>query len=138
MTKEKATTPKSSNPNSKGNNSTPPCKHELCLHDLLEGGPNGISKLTPSRSNDTCLNTTISELGIDRHILIERELRPHVHHHGGKTRFAWYWLPSQEEALKACELISSLRKDRGVSPLIELEIERLVSQFPPVPAKGAA
>lgn len=108
-----------------------PNKHELCLYELIKAGPVGINKIgSPVIAyGETCLPTTISELGIERGINIKREKRPHIHRHGGKTTFTQYILPHINEATKALVLINKLRKARGVEPIPIEEEEALLSAF---------
>ncbi|WP_432471315.1 hypothetical protein [Amphritea sp. HPY] len=91
-----------------------PVKEELLGIELLKAGPAGVSKLAMLEAyGETCLNTTISHLGLNRGINIARERRPHRHQNGGDTYFTWYWLPSRREAKKVLDMIWEFRKTRG-------------------------
>lgn len=95
-----------------------PSKHELCLTLLLKAGLSGIYKLTSMKHyGETCLTTTISELGIKKNFRIDRCKKPHIHSRGGKTFFTWYWLANRFEASKALRYINQQRKIRGVPAL---------------------
>jgi hypothetical protein len=123
--------------NSKSNST--PTKHELCVYELLKAGTDGIHKIgKPSSAyGETCLTTTISELGLRRGIGIDRERREHIHRAGGKTYFTWYWLADRHEAEKAIRLLTRLRKKRKAKPLTEEQSDKLLSAFPE-PEQSAA
>ena len=109
-----------------------PTKHELCLFDLLEANFEGISKLTTMPSyGETCLPTTISELGAEG-FQIARKRRNHTHRHGGTTFFTWYWLPNLFEAQKAIEWINKLRLRRGAEAIPETLTNDWLANFQPV------
>ncbi len=113
-------------------NTTPPTKHELCLFDLLEANYTGISKLTTSSSyGETCLPTTISELGAEG-FQIARKRRNHTHRHGGTTFFTWYWLPNLLEAQKAIDWINKLRLRRGAAAIPVTLANDWLANFQPV------
>ena len=109
-----------------------PTKHELCIYELLKAGTTGIHKIgQPSQAyGETCLTTTISELGIKRGLTITRERRKHIHRAGEPTYFTWYWFADKQEASKAIKLLNRLRKKREVSPLTPNEESALLSLFP--------
>lgn len=109
-----------------------PTKHELCIVELLKAGPNGIHKIgKPQYSyGETCLPTTISELGRKRGLIIHRERRNHEHRSGGSTFFTWYWFPDREAATEALELMNKFRIKRQAAALSEEAAECLLSQFP--------
>lgn len=95
-----------------------PSKHELCLTLLVKAGLNGIYKITSIEDyGETCLNTTISELGLKKNFRIDRCKKPHTHSSGGKTFFMWYWLANRFEAQKALRYINQQRKIRAVPAL---------------------
>ena len=108
-----------------------PIKHEMALYDLLQAGTTGISKLTELPSyGETALPTTISELILERGFVICKERRDHIHQHGGKTYFTWYWLADQDEAKKAIALVNHSRRRRFASPLTDEQASMLASHFP--------
>jgi len=114
-----------------------PTKHEQCLYALLRAGSEGINQLRAlSLYGDTCVNTTISELGNKRGLLISRDRRPHQHQLGGATSFTWYWFADRIEAKRALRTLNTLRRARGCLPLPNGEAYYLLSQFPE--RKGAA
>ncbi|WP_067984060.1 hypothetical protein [Neptuniibacter pectenicola] len=116
--------------NQKKSTSTP-TKHELCIHELLRAGTNGINQLIVLNTyHDTCLNTTISELGLKRKLIIEREKRPHINTSGGNSPFCWYWFPSKREAEQALEMLNQLRSKRGEPHLDRAETTSLLAQYP--------
>ncbi|WP_415886013.1 hypothetical protein ACMXYO_15420 [Neptuniibacter sp. QD37_6] len=108
-----------------------PTKHELCIYELLKVGTHGINQLKAlSTYHDTCLNTTISELGLKRGLIIQREQRKHLHSAGGTTRFCWYWFPTRKEAQEGLTVLNRLREQRNF-PLVEMtESNSLLEQFP--------
>lgn len=109
-----------------------PTKHELCIYELLKAGTTGIHKIgQPSQTyGETCLTTTISELGIKRGLTITRERRKHIHRAGGPTYFTWYWFADRDEAEKAIRLLNGLRRKRQAKPFTEEESDKLISVFP--------
>jgi hypothetical protein len=108
-----------------------PTKHELCIHELLRAGTNGINQLIAlSTYRDTCINTTVSELGLKRNLTIEREKRQHIHSAGGSTYFCWYWFPSKREAEQALAMLNQLRSKRGEPHLDRTETTSLLAQYP--------
>lgn len=109
-----------------------PTKHELCLYELLKAGMKGIYKLGQCQQSygETCLPTTISELGIRRGLLIDRIKKPHTHWAGGQSNFTRYWLANREEAKKTVELFDSLREKRKHPSPDSVETEQLIEQFP--------
>lgn len=126
---KKLSAPEGAQNKTSANNTPPPTKHELALYDLLKAGTGGISKLTELPSyGETCLPTTISELG-KLGFVIARETRPHIHQHGNKTKFSWYWLADRGEACKAVSRVNRLRHKRGVARIPEIEAERFIHGF---------
>ncbi|UTA47455.1 hypothetical protein L1F30_15000 [Simiduia sp. 21SJ11W-1] len=112
-----------------------PTKHELALIDLLEHGTEGISKLTTLASyGETSLPTTISELGLQRGIRIDRKRCKHRHRHGGETFFTHYWLGSKSTAYQALDVLKHLRAARNAPPPIHLE--KAANQFPDDELRG--
>jgi len=70
-----------------------PTKHELCLDLLIERGKQGINKLEALGAyNETCLNTTISELYRDYGLEFIKVRETHHHRGGGETFFTRYTL----------------------------------------------
>lgn len=127
---KKTSAPKDAQNKTGTKNITPPTKHELALYDLLKAGTGGISKLTELPSyGETCLPTTISELG-KIGFVIARETRPHIHQYGNETRFTWYWLADRGEACKAVNRVNRLRHKRMAAPMSEILAERLLHGFP--------
>ncbi len=116
-----------------------PTKHELCIYELLKAGMSGIHKLgSPQKVfGETCLPTTISELGLKRGLRISRVKRQHIHRAGGKTSFTWYWLADRNEAAIALQILNSLRLQRQAAPIDDAEARTLLSLFIE-PAKPAA
>lgn len=116
-----------------------PIKHELCIHELLKAGTHGINQLKALRTyHDTCLNTTISELGLKRGLTIQREQRKHLHSAGGVTRFCWYWFPTLKGAKEGLAILNSLREQRNAPPLGEAEAASLLEKFPETQLKPVA
>lgn len=116
-----------------------PTKHELCIHELLRAGTNGINQLIALNTyHDTCLNTTISELGLKRNLTIEREKRQHIHSAGGSTYFCWYWFPTRREAQHGLEVLNLLRELRKAPHLTEFESALLLKKFPETLLKPVA
>jgi len=108
-----------------------PTKHELCIHELLKAGTDGINQLTAlSTYFDTCLNTTVSELGLKRNLTIEREKRQHIHSAGGVTYFCWYWFATRGKAQQGLDALNLLREQRKVAHLTEFESSKLLERFP--------
>ncbi|MGH1432632.1 MAG: hypothetical protein ACRBB4_16125 [Neptuniibacter sp.] len=115
----------------KSNTNRIPIKHEPCVHQLLKAGTQGINQLKAlSTYHDTCLNTTISELGLKRGLTIQREKRQHIHSAGGTTHFCWYWFPNRETAQEGLNVLNQLRDQRGAPRLGEFESIYLLNQFP--------
>jgi len=116
--------------NKLSNDSSKPTKHELCIHGLLKSGTQGINQLKAlSTYHDTCLNTTISELGLKRGLTIQREKRQHIHSAGGSTHFCWYWFPNREAAQEGLNVLNQLKDQRGAPRLAEVESIYLLNQF---------
>lgn len=107
-------------------------KHELCILELLKAGKLGVNKPgTPHMTyGESCLPTTISELGIKRGLIIDRKKKKHINRNGGLTSFTQYWLKDHSEAIKAIELLNYLRKKRNAPQLNEEEAYQLLINFP--------
>lgn len=93
--KKSAAPEEATNKNAKKTISREPLKKHELLELLLDAGARGINKLEAFYEyGETCLSTTISELGIDDGLTIERRSEPHIRRNGKKVHFTRYWLNS--------------------------------------------
>lgn len=84
-------------------------KQMICLAHLLVGSLNKLEALR--LYNDTCLNTTISQLG-DKGYNFTKKREPHVNRIGDTVYFMRYAL-THDSAQRAIKALSSLSNNKG-------------------------
>lgn len=103
-------------------------KHETSLINLLEAGARGIPNHSVLNHNERkTLARTISELEIDRCLLIDREFRPlsvTCSHYCTRYRLA-----TPSTATAAMLIVDELRFRRGANPISDKKMLSWVAQF---------
>lgn len=77
----------------------------VCLAHLHQRGNAGLNTLEANQAyNDTCLHTTIYQIGVVYHIKPKRQYETLTNRDGRSTRYMRYWL-DEEQRERAAEIL---------------------------------